>query len=276
MDYARKVSSHYSHCHLVDAIRKGLAQQGITPENASIDDLGPVDEFHIGGRAATSHFLQKLGMGAGQRWLDIGCGLGGAARYAAHTYGVHVAGIDITEDYVQAGQVMCDWVGLAERVELHLASALSLPFADAAFDGAYMMHVGMNIEDKTALFGGVARVLRPGAQFAIYDIMKTNDEALTFPVPWASSPDTSWLASPQDYRRMLEAVGFRVTDEANRREFALAFFEKMKEANEAGGGPPPLGLHVLMQKTTAEKVPNMIANMMAGRIAPFEMIGIGT
>jgi hypothetical protein len=46
----------------------------------------------------------------------------------------------------------------------------------------------------------------------------------------------------------------------------------MKAAIEAGNGPPPLGLHVLMQQSTAQKIPNMVANLMAGRISAVEMI----
>jgi ubiquinone/menaquinone biosynthesis C-methylase UbiE len=55
----------------------------------------------------------------------------------------------LTDEYVETGRVLCGWVGLGERVSLHQGSALSMPFADGAFDGAYMLHVGMNIEDKT-------------------------------------------------------------------------------------------------------------------------------
>ena len=40
----------------------------------------------------------------------------------------------------------------------------------------------------------------------------------------------------------------------------------------ASGGPPLLGLHVLMGKSTPEKVQNMIENISQDRIAPVELI----
>jgi len=83
MDYAEKVSTHYRHGKLLAAIQAGLEKQGIKPENASVEDLGPVDEFHIGGRAASEHFLDQLEISPSQTILDIGCGLGGSARFAA-------------------------------------------------------------------------------------------------------------------------------------------------------------------------------------------------
>lgn len=274
MDYAEKISTHYRHGSLLAAIQAGLEKQGIKPENASVEDLGPVDEFHIGGRAASEHFLDQLEITPSQTILDIGCGLGGSARFAAKTYGARIAGVDLTPEYIEAGQVLCNWVGLSDRIDLQQGSALSLAHEDASFDGAYMMHVGMNIEDKQTLFSEIFRVLKPGAKFGIYDIMKTNDEELVYPVPWATTSETSWVAKPEQYRQALESNGFRIAAENNRRDFAMAFFRKMKEASVAAGGPPPLGLHVLMQQTTAEKIPNMVTNLTENRISPIEMIAV--
>ncbi|WP_217642991.1 class I SAM-dependent methyltransferase [Litoreibacter janthinus] len=274
MNSDKKISAHYHHGNLLTAIQAGLERQGIKPENASVEDLGPVDEFHIGGRAASIHFLDQLKISPSQTILDIGCGLGGSARFAAKTYGARIAGIDLTPEYVEVGQQLCDWVGLSDSIKLRQGSALSLPFEDASFDGAFMMHVGMNIEDKHTLISEVSRVLKSGAKFGIYDIMKGNDEELVYPVPWATTSETSWVAEPKDYRMALEANGFVVAEDNNRHDFAMEFFKKMKAESEAAGGPPPLGLHVLMQHSTAEKIPNMVANLAAGRISPIEIIAI--
>ncbi|MGJ5620415.1 class I SAM-dependent methyltransferase [Sulfitobacter sp. MF3-043] len=274
MDYAEKISTHYGHGNLLTAIEAGLEAQGIKAENASVEDLGPVDEFHIGGRSASAHFLNQLGIMPSHSILDVGCGLGGSARFAAKTYGARVVGVDLTPEYVETGKALCDWVGLSDRVELHQGSALSLPFEAECFDGAFMMHVGMNIQDKRTLIAEVSRVLKPGAKFGIYDIMKTNDEELIYPVPWATTSETSWLTGPKDYRAAFEAGGFAVVEENNRREFAMDFFKKMKATGDAAGGPPPLGLHVLMQQSSAEKIPNMVANLAENRISPIEMIAV--
>lgn len=274
MTIEQQVAAHYRHGGLINAIEKGLAELGLSPDKATIHDLGPVDEFHIGGRIASSHFLDQLGLRANAKILDIGCGLGGGARFTAETYDAHVTGIDLTSEYIETGQVLCDWVGLADRVTLQQGSALSMPFADDAFEGAYMMHVGMNIEAKDDLFAEVHRTLATGAKFGIYDIMQTNAADLAYPVPWAASDETSWLAAPAQYQRALTNAGFDIVIENNRRDFALEFFNGIKEANAARGGPPALGLHTLMQNTTAEKVGNMVANIAKGVIAPVELIAV--
>jgi SAM-dependent methyltransferase len=147
-----------------------------------------------------------------------------------------------------------------------------MPFDDMSFDGAYMLHVGMNIEDKEKLASEVARVLRPGSSFGIYDVMRTGPGDLSYPVPWASTADLSAVAEPELYRKALQDAGFTVVAERNRRDFALAFFAELRAKTAASGGPPALGLHVLMGKSTPEKVGNMIDNISNGHIAPIELI----
>ena len=147
-----------------------------------------------------------------------------------------------------------------------------MPFGDESFDGALMLHVGMNIEDKEKLFIEIYRVLRPGTCFGVYDVMQIKDGDLSYPVPWATAATTSRLASPDEYRRTLSEAGFIVTKENNRREFALEFFNQLKAKLAANVNPPPLGLHVLMQDSTAEKVKNMVENIATNFIAPIEMI----
>jgi len=271
-DNRNAVAQHYS-CHdLLAAIEAGLAQIGKSTARVTIDDLAPVDEFHIGGRQASDDFLGQLSLAAGSSVLDVGCGLGGPARYTAQRFGAEVTGIDLTADYIDTGTVLCGWVGLADRVTLRHGSALDLPFEAGTFDAGYMIHVGMNIADKGRLFAEVARVLKPGGRFGVYDVMQVGPEALKFPVPWAEGPETSATAGPEAYRTALETAGFTVTAERNRGAFALEFFAEMTAKLAAAGGPPPLGLHLLMGESRAQKVANMVENISAGRIAPVEMI----
>jgi SAM-dependent methyltransferase len=267
------VARHYTHGSLTEAIRQALEKLGKTPRTVTVDDLAPIDEFHIGGRQASEDFLGQLGVGEGALVLDVGSGVGGTSRFAAMRHGWRLTGIDLTPEYVETARELNHWLGLNERIDLRVGSALDLPFENGRFDAAYMLHVGMNIADKGRLFAEVARVLKPEGSFGVYDVMRTGEGDIAFPVPWAATPATSFLATPADYRAAFAAAGFRVRHERNRREFALSFFEAM-QARIAVHGPPPLGLHVLMGETRAEKVRNMIANVKAGLIAPVEMIGV--
>jgi ubiquinone/menaquinone biosynthesis C-methylase UbiE len=272
MSNDKVISDHYEHGSLLDAIEAALPQLGKTIHNITIEDLAPVDEFHIGGRLATENFIGQLDFTEQDHLLDVGCGLGGASRYIATHYNNRITGIDLTGEYIETGNALCAWVNLHKQVNLHQGSALSMPFDDASFDGAYMLHVGMNIEDKAGLFKEISRVLKPGASLGVYDVMQINNGELTYPVPWATDKSTSHLATPDQYKHAMEEAGFEVTKENNRREFALEFFENLRAKTQASGGPPPLGLHTLMQESTAAKIKNMIHNITEGYIAPVEII----
>ena len=272
MPTPQDVTNHYTHGDLASAIRSGIESLGKKVESITVNDLAPVDEFHIGGRQASEDFLSQLDLSPEKQVLDVGCGLGGAARFVASRYGCRVTGIDLTPEYVETGNVLCGWVGLGNSISLHQGSALAMPFADRAFDRAYMLHVGMNIDDKPKLCSEVSRVLRSGSLFGIYDVMRIGDGELTYPVPWATTAASSALATPAQYREALQSAGFSVIAERNRRDFALAFFDQLRARTAAAGGPPPLGLHILMGRNTPDKVQNMIQNISNGRIAPVELI----
>jgi ubiquinone/menaquinone biosynthesis C-methylase UbiE len=266
------VSKHYSHGSLLKAIQEAITKLGKTIESVTIEDLAPVDEFHIGGRLATEQFLDQLNFSERGHILDVGCGLGGAARFVANKYNYQITGIDLTQEYIDTGNVLCAWVRLDKKITLLQGSALSMPFLDETFDGGYMMHVGMNIDDKAQLFNEIYRVLQPGASFGVYDVMQIKDGELKYPVPWATDYGTSKLATPEQYKQALSNAGFEVSKENNRRDFALDFFKQLRVKTEANGGPPPLGLHTLMQASTADKIKNMIDNIADDYIAPVEVI----
>ena len=273
MDLNGTVTSHYSDGLLIQAIENGISKLNKTPATITADDLGPVDEFHTGGRVATKALLDQLSITSNQHVLDVGCGLGGSSRYAATTYGCRVTGIDLTSEFVETGQTLNQWLGLDQQITLDVASATNLPFEAAMFDHAFMLHVGMNILDKSALMTNVFKTLKPGGCFAVYDMMRTSDAKLELPVPWASDPTANAIASPEIYRDAFSAAGFSLIAERNRKEFAEDFFAKVKAQNAARGGPPALGIHLLMGAEAPIKVKNILQCMSAGGIAPFEMIG---
>jgi len=207
------------------------------------------------------------------RVLDVGCGVGGPARYFASECGVRVTGIDLTEEFVRAAISLTRLVNLENVAFFEQGSALAMPFPKETFDAAYMFHVGMNIADKNALFQDIARVLKPGAKFSIYDVMRTNDEPISYPVPWAASGQTSFVVHIAGYRAALEAVGFEIVHERGRREFGIDFFER-NIARTAQGGPPILGLQLLKGERAPQMMQNVLGGMKLGIFEPVEMVTV--
>lgn len=270
-DIEEGVSRHYSAYDVLPRIRAGLQAMGRDPDHIEAGDLKQVDEFHIGGADATAGLLGELDIKPGAEVLDIGCGIGGPARMIALETGARVTGVDLTPAFIDAAQKLSGMAGMGDRVVFRVGSALHLPFEDVSFDVATLLHVGMNIPDKAKLFREAYRVVRPGGTFAVYEVMRTGEGSVSFPVPWAERAEISALAEPQAYRKAAADAGFELRSEQDRRPMALAFFERIR-AQAASAAPAPLGLHLLMGPTIGQKMANMIDAIKAGAIAPVQMI----
>lgn len=263
------VADHYGRPRIVETILAAFARAGKEPAHLTAADLTGVDQFHVGGALATEDLAAQMDLRSGMHVLDIGCGLGGPARFFAGL-GCRVTGIDLTPEFVAAAEHITRLVGIGD-VDFRQTSAASLPFDAAAFDGAYLIHVGMNIPDKPAAFREIRRVLKPGARFAIFDIMRAADGPVRFPVPWAASEATSFVETPAAYRAALESAGFRIASERDRRDFAIQQTERSISRMQQSGNTGP-GLALLMGEKTPVLIGNLLAMLKEDLLGPVEII----
>lgn len=271
METEQQVAQHYGRTDLEQAILTALTAAGKDIDHLTPTDLVDIDEFHLGGRPQTVELARRLGLAANMRVLDIGSGIGGPARYFAAAHGCRVTGIDLTESFVAVATALTQRCGLSDLVAFQQGSALAMPFNAGFFDAATLIHVGMNIADKSALFAEARRVLKPGGRFCVYEVMRMGDAALPFPMPWAADPATSFVETPVIYKDLLVAARFAVEAEQNRRDFVLDRAAAMR-AKTAQSGPSILGLHVVMGPAAKDRLKNVTAALEQGIIAPIEII----
>jgi len=271
MQTEQKIAAHYSRGGLEDTIVNALAAGGHDVDKIVPSELAGADEFHLGWRQATVEFAKALAFPRRAHVLDIGSGIGGPARHFAEAYGVTVTGIDLTEDYVAAGNGLTRRCGLSDLVSFRVANALEMPFDAAAFDGAYTIHVCMNIAEKAKLFTETRRVLKPGSRLGVYDVMRAADGEIPYPMPWAATADISFVETPASYRQLLTAAGFSIESERDRGDFVRDLARQMRE-KAATEGPPRLGLHMLMGPATPERLGNVMKALAERVIAPVEII----
>ena len=260
-----KQATYYDRADLGTAIDEALRRAGKDPASPTVDDLAAVDHFHTRGKDATFDLAERADLKPGMRVLDVGGGIGGAARVLARDRGCHVTVLDLTEVYCRVGEDLTRRTGLQDLVEFRHGNALAVPFADATFDVVWTQHSSMNIDDKVKLYSEAHRVLRPGGRLAIHEIMAGPQAPPHFPVPWARESSGSFLQPPDAVRAILDRLGFRVVSWEDHSAITVAWFRERMAAAPAGG-PPPLGLHLLLGPDMPRLFRNMIQSFDEARI----------
>lgn len=116
-------------------------------------------------RLAGDTFLQWLAPGAGQRWVDVGCGNGAFTEMLVERCAPRdVQGIDPSEEQIAFARTRL----AGAPVTFRLGDAMALPYADGAFDAAVMALVIFFVPDPARGVAEMARVVRPGGSVSSY------------------------------------------------------------------------------------------------------------
>jgi len=204
------VAQHYGGSGIAERILAALREANGPTAPVTVDALSVLDHFHGRGIVATKELVELLKPQPDEHLLDIGSGIGGPARWLAAKCGVRVTGIDLTPEFCAAAEMLNRATGLADRITIKNGSALALPVADGEFDRAYSQNVIMNIADKQQFYREAFRALRPGGVLALSNLCRGGDGEFLYPVPWAETPTTSFLVTPDEMRGQLLAAGFEI------------------------------------------------------------------
>ena len=230
----KHIHSYYSPNNLYNNIIEGLSNLGKDISKITLDDLHPVDEFHIRGDTATK---------------------------------------DLSDEYIDAAERLTQLLNMQDRVKFRAASALDLPFDDNTFDGAWSIQMNMNVEDKIGWLKEMYRVLKPGARAVLYEVCGSKNSPLYFPVPWAQDSSMNFLISPDSYRDIMTSVGFKIEVWNDKTDLAQKAFARMKEP-KADSTLPEVGLHMLIGNDFKTKSYNMRRNLDDERIRLIETLVI--
>jgi SAM-dependent methyltransferase len=185
--------------------------------------------------------LEQLGVGAGTRLLDIGCGSGYAAAMAA-ALGANVTGIDITPELIAIAR---------ERVpagDFRVGAMDALPYQDNGFDAAVGFNAFQFADDPARAAREAARVIRPGGLVATTTFAEPERnqstalhlalEPLRGAAPAGGQHLPYALSAPGGLERLLESAGL---EPLNSGEVPLAWAhetadEAVRAVLASGGG----------------------------------------
>lgn len=209
------------------------------------DGLAPLDHFNARGVAATQELAALLEPLAGESILDIGSGIGGPARWIAARFGCSVTGVDITPAFCQAARVLNAACGMTDQVRVLQGDATALPLPDACFDRAFSHGVVMSISDKRGFCREAFRVLRPGGRLVLLQHNAGQNGPPACPLPWATLPEQSFLATDAETRQDLVAAGFEILSFRDTTQENVSAQADLRRERDVKGSPV-LGMHVLV------------------------------
>lgn len=158
----------------------------------------------------------KLDLSGAHRLLDMGCGLGAPARWAARQHAsLSVDAVTLVPWQARQARRLAAKQGIDGRLRFVSADFTSTPFPDRAFDGVYAIESACHDAGlaKEGFIREAARVLVPGARLSLADGFLKGSQPLGWPLSrlfgmvcrdWALAT----FAEIGTFTRCLEANGF--------------------------------------------------------------------
>ena len=266
-----KVQDFWTRGNLKERVRIALEKSNLNKKSLNIEDLHPIDQYHARGVEATKELAEKLKVDKNHKIIDIGCGLGGPARYFAKHFQCKVTGVDITPAFIEIGNDFNKKTKMDDKVSLKVTNGKTLPFDIEEFDGAISQHVTMNVKNRDLFFSEIYRVLKKKSFFAFSEHGLGPKGNPIFPLPWADNEDMNFLKTPSSTVEILQKVGFKDISLVETGAKYMESYEKsLKRKKEFE--IPTLGMHVIGGPTMFERQNNSLLSIKEQRTLPFEII----
>lgn len=123
---------------------------------------------------------EKVGVGAGKRLLDAGCGQGVTATYLAKKYGCLVEGVTVVPYEAEEAKKLAKKLDVSARVNVKLMDYSQLIFPDAYFDGVYTQESLVHATDIERTIKELYRVLKPGGRAAFFEYSMADDSTFSY------------------------------------------------------------------------------------------------
>lgn len=267
------ILNYYSPNDLYNKIIEGLNKLGKDLSKITLNDLQPVDEFHIRGDTATNELIKLASFTPDMHILDVGCGIGGSTRRLSYETACRVTGLDLSDEYIDVAKRLTQLLNMQDKVDFHAASALDMPYEDNAFDGVWSLQMNMNVEDKLSWLKEVYRVLKPGGKAVLYELCSYKQLPKHFPVPWAQDSSMSFLVPPHEFRELILDAGFSIDVWNDKTSLAREAFADVKQP-VGKSQLPVLGVYMLVGDDIAMKAYNLHRNLEDESVALIETVVI--
>lgn len=189
-----------------------LAQRGsvdgITERDLAEDSITEItDQNHVGGTQFVAELARKCEIDAATCVLDLGCGLGGAARYLAYSYGCRVHGVDLSPERCAEAEFLTKLVDLQHLVTFELGDMMQLNLEPSKFDVLWDQGSWVHLPDKKGLIQRWAPFLRSGGRIAMEDAYLKRMPDSPPEIERLEALEQSWMSPLVGQEVWIDAVG---------------------------------------------------------------------
>jgi len=185
-----------------------------------------------GGLETSQEIFPLLKLEAGQRVLDVGCGLGGHDFYMAEKYGAIIDGVDLSNNMLAvAHNHLSKRPHLADKVSFRICDVTKTKFDENSYDAIYSRDAMIHIPGKEALITEFYKSLKPGGRLVFTDYCygdaKKEDYSEEFR-SYIAKRDYDLTTVPK-YAELIKKTGFtNVLAEAKNDWFAESLHRELK------------------------------------------------
>ncbi len=155
----------------VDRVYNEIAALGLgDADTLSAGDLATFDQYHYHGTEAVDAAIELLGIGADDRVLEIGSGIGGPARHIAANTGASVIALELQPDLNDLATDLTRRCGLSDRVEHVCADVLDYSPGGSEFDAIVSWLALFHIEQRGQLLSHCMAWLKPSGRLFVEDL----------------------------------------------------------------------------------------------------------
>ena len=216
------------------------------------------DSFHPGGVDLTGRLIDSLKIDSDESVLDVACGIGTTSLMVGQRHTASVTGIDFSDVNVQRANEAASASAPNTSVQFKTGDATNLPVDDASVDHLICECAVSTFADQAAAIKEFYRVLKPGGQVAISDMVLNGqlpEKLQTLLAPWTCLASAKSAAG---YQQLFLDHGFVVTSYDDESKALLDMvFDFKKKLLVAGLGKT---------LATADGVPDVLAALDIGEL----------
>lgn len=166
------------------------------------------DSYHPGKLALTERVGELLGLGPGDKVLDVASGVGTSAIFLAQTFRCQVVGVDFSQQNVERANANAAKAGISDLAQFKVGDAEQLPFDENEFEALICECAFCTFPSKPEAAHQFARVLHPRGRIGISDLTRSG------PLPSELDSLLAWVACIADaqpvetYISILAEAGF--------------------------------------------------------------------